>query len=82
MQISSASLFFDHQQPLIIGGNEPQYLLTIDGIALHKRQEKLKIVKIFVSRLLNFDGSQATVPIMTFLPLKEGELKNQNISIF
>lgn len=82
MQVCSATLFFDQLQPLVIGGSDCQYLLTIDGIAFHKRQEKLKIVKIFVSRLLNFDGSQATVPVMTFLPLKEGELKNQNIQVF
>ena len=59
------------------GGQTPNdFSLTIDGIPIHNIKDKLKISKICVSRLLKSDLTQASIPIMTFLPLKEGELKN------
>ena len=74
---------FDRDSPLEIGGKESSndYSLTIDGIALHKSTESLVIREISVSRLLlGPDGrTQASVPVMTYLPLKDGELKNQHI---
>lgn len=48
MQVSSAVIQFDDAGPLVIGGNSDDYTLTIDGVALHKRQEKLHIAKISV----------------------------------
>ena len=61
---------------------ESEYMLTIDGDRLHKRDNRLSITRITVSRLLKCDETQATVPIMTFLPLKEGDLNNQHIQQF
>ena len=78
MQVSSVDIQFDKKDPLTIGGDSP-YMFTIDGNHLHKRKEKVNIARITVSRLLKCDDKQATVPIMTFLPLKEGDLKNQHI---
>lgn len=79
MLVSSTDILFDANMPLIIGGDQG-HQLTIDGNPLHKSSQKLSIDKIRVSRLLIGDGfTQATVPVMTFLPLKEGELKNQHI---
>jgi hypothetical protein len=74
---------FDRESPLQIGGagTSSDYSLTIDGRALHQSAEALSISEISVSRLLlGPDGrTQASVPVMTYLPLKDGELKNQHI---
>ena len=83
MQVSSMKIEFDSGSPLQIGGpgNSNDYSLTIDGIAVHQSSEPLVINEISVSRLLlGPDGrTQASVPVMTYLPLKDGELKNQHI---
>lgn len=79
MLVSSTDILFDQNMPLVIDGAKGHYL-TIDGNALHKQGSPLEIAKISVSRLLIGDGeTQACVPVMTYLPLKEGELKNQHI---
>ena len=44
--------------------------------------KEMKIKSILVSRLLHKDGAQASIPIMTYLPLMEGELRNQHYNPF
>ena len=84
MQVSCVDINFDQEDPMVIGipqgesSSDSPYMLTIDGNSLHKKK-KMSIMRIAVSRLLLKDGTQATVPIMTYLPLKEGDLKNQCI---
>ena len=75
MQVSSVDIQFDKYDPLTVGKDSP-YMFTIDGNHIHNREEPVYIARIKVSRLIQSDGKQATIPIMTFLPLKEGELKN------
>jgi len=82
MQVSSTDIKFE-DEPLILGGPSPDYHLTIDGkkvFAEGKKEKEVEVVHISVSRLLLNDRTQASIPIMTFLPLKEGELQNQHIN--
>jgi hypothetical protein len=85
MQVSQVNIEFDSQNPMIIGGGAKEqndFTLTIDNERLHHNKKVLKICKISVSRLLKSDLTQASIPIMTFLPLKEGELKNQTMKSY
>ena len=45
----------------------------IDGVTVEHKKE---INKIEIDRLLLVNGEHASIPIVTYLPLKEGELKN------
>ena len=77
LQISRILIEFDNSDPLCIGGESSDYFLTLDGIHLHKQEKELKIAKIEVTRLMLPNQNQVSIPLMTFLPLKEGELPNQ-----
>lgn len=79
MQVSAADIKFE-DHPLRIGGESPDYVLTIDGRQMFEGDKEVEIEQISVSRLLLNDRTQASIPIMTFLPLKEGELQNQHIN--
>uniref|UniRef100_A0A7S3FYA7 Uncharacterized protein n=1 Tax=Strombidium rassoulzadegani TaxID=1082188 RepID=A0A7S3FYA7_9SPIT len=89
MQVGSVLIRFDVSEPLHLQAqpNASKYHLTIDGVPLQtivsqgKRAQpvqELLIQRIAVSRVIKSDMMQASVPIMTFLPLKEGPLKNQD----
>lgn len=83
MQVSE--IYIKFVQPISIGND---YSLTIDGsnITSKKLQSvtkgtQLKIRDIHVQRLIKNDMEQVSIPIMTYLPLREGSLKNQSISL-
>jgi hypothetical protein len=76
MQVSQVSITFDEREPLMIGGSN-DVTLTIDGHQIHAIKKEILISQINVSRLLKSDLTQASVPIMTYLPLKHGEIKNE-----
>lgn len=79
MQVSAADVDFE-DEPLRIGGANADYVLTIDGRQMYENEKVAEVEHISVSRLLLGGGAQASIPIMTFLPLKEGELQNQHIN--
>jgi hypothetical protein len=85
MQVSEVIIAFDKEDPMIIGTKfvgmkdktvENDITLTIDGIQINKTVSQMHISKIIVTRLIKSDQTQASVPIMTFLPIKEGDLRN------
>lgn len=73
MQVSQADVKFEDNL-LRLGTDAPDYVLTIDGRKMFQNEKLVEVEHISVSRLMLNDLSQASIPIMTFLPLKEGEL--------
>ena len=73
MQVSQADVKFEDNL-LRLGADAPDYVLTIDGRKMFQNEKLVEVEHISVSRLMLNDRSQASIPIMTFLPLKEGEL--------
>jgi hypothetical protein len=89
MHVSAVLIRFDKEEPLHLAPQPDQslYHLTIDGVPFQQIVAKgkkagageLLVTRIAVSRVLKSDLSQASIPLMTFLPLKQGPLKNQHL---
>jgi|OM-RGC.v1.032259231 hypothetical protein len=79
LQVSSTDVKFE--EPVRVGSDAScEAHLTIDGRNIFEK-EPADIELISVSRLMLSDEiTQASIPIMTFLPLKDGELQNQHIN--
>ena len=78
MQVCASQVKFE--KPVKMGGTSPEYDLTIDGRKMFSDKE-VEVESLAVSRLmLDDDMTQASIPIMTYLPLKEGQLQNQHLT--
>ena len=78
MKVSKTVIDFTEANVVNIGGKNATITLTIDGERMFADQAKT-VQKIVVTRLQN-QGEQVTVPIMTFLPLREPEFERLRFS--